>query len=192
MSEFKVGDRVAFAGPMPGTYAEYAALDAGLVVPVPDAMGANDAAAILMQGLTAHYLTHDAHRMRAGEWAFVHAAAGGVGRLVATYARTMGARVMGGTTQSHKLNTIRSNGADEAVDIREPGLALRAREISGGGCAVVFDSVGGRYFEENLRCLAARGDLVVYGMSDGTIPPFDVARLSGFYDSDLNGSLRVS
>ena len=78
------------------------------------------------------------------------------------------------------------------MNIREAGLAQRIREISNGGCAAVLDSVGGRYFEENLKCLAARGDLVIYGMSDGPIAPFDVARLSGFYDDDLNGSLRVS
>ena len=105
---FKVGDRVAFAGPMPGTYAEYAAISADLVVPVPDAMSANDAATILMQGLTAHYLTHDAHRTQPDEWVFVHAAAGGVGRFAAAYAKSMGARVIGGTTQGHKVADIRS------------------------------------------------------------------------------------
>jgi NADPH2:quinone reductase len=191
VSTFAKGDRVAFGGPMPGAYAEYAAIDAGLVVPVPLGLGLDAAAAILMQGMTAHYLTHDAHPAKPGEWVLVHAAAGGVGRIIVAYAKSLGANVIGCSRSDGRLDEILRFGADAALNIDRADFGKKVREIT-GGCHAVYDSLGGSYFEANLGCLRTRGDMVVYGLAAGQIAPFDPARLSGFYDADFGGSLRIT
>jgi NADPH2:quinone reductase len=188
VTEFAVGDRVAYVS-MPGVYADAAVLAADELVPVPDGLSLDLAAASLMQGMTAHYLTHDAHRVAEGEWVLVHAAAGGVGRLAVAYARSLGASVVGTTSSERRRALIEAAGA-VAMDVRSPALVDDVLAATGGVHAV-YDSLGGPYFESNLRMLRARGDLVIYGLAAGAIEPFDPGRLSGFYDEDLHGSLGI-
>lgn len=186
--EFNVGDRVIYGG----HHAEYMATATDGVVKIPDGVSLELAAAITTQGLTGHYLTHDAYPVRPGDWVLVHAAAGGVGRIVTAYAKYLGANVIGGTSSVAKLDSVLAAGADVAINVTDPGHVQRVLEKSDGGCHVVYDSLGGPYFEGNLRCLRERGDLVGYGLSAGPVTPFDPGRLSGFFDADLNGSLRVT
>lgn len=192
VSGLRLGDRVAYAGPMPGAYADFAAIDAALVVPVPDAVDFDTAAAVLMQGMTAHYLAHDAHVIQPGEYVLVYAAATGVGRLIAAYARSLGAHAAGTSRCPERQAEMRRGGVDLALDADDPDFLQRIRDWSGGGCHVLYDSLGGPYFERSLKCLRTRGDLVSYGLAAGPVPPFDVARLAGYYDADINGSLRIS
>lgn len=187
VADFAVGDRVVYGG----NYADYMAIDADRVVGVPDEVDLELAAAVHLQGLTGHYLTHDAHPVRPGEWVLVHAAAGGVGRIATAYAKALGGNVIGGTSSDTKLTDVLAAGANVAINVRCPDYVERVREASAGGCHAVYDSLGGSYFEGNLRCLRERGDLVGYGLAAGPITPFDPGRLSGIFDADLRGSLRV-
>ena len=129
--------------------------------------------------------------VRYGEWVLVHAAAGGVGRIVVAYAKALGGRVVGGTSDEATLDDVLAAGADIAVDVTDPEYVQQVLDATDGGCHVVYDSLGGQYLEPNLHCLRERGDLVGYGLAAGRIPPFDPGRLSGHFDADLNGSLRV-
>jgi NADPH2:quinone reductase len=182
-----VGDRVLHDG----HYVEYTVAAAHRLVGVPDGVSFELAVTVGTQGGTAHYLTHDAHPVLEGEWVLVHAAAGGVGRIVVAYAKELGGRVVGGTSDETKLGEVLATGADAAVNVTDPQYVRRVLDATGGGCHVVYDSLGGRFFEPNLHCLRERGDLVGYGLAAGRIPPFDPGRLSGHFDADLNGSLRV-
>ena len=188
VKEYVVGDRVVYGG----HHAEYMVAAVDGVVPVPDDVSLELAATVSTQGLTAHYLTHDAYPVHPGDWVLVHAAAGGVGRIATAYAKALGGNVIGGTSSDAKLDDVLATGADLAINVTDPGYVQHVLEASVGGCHAVYDSLGGSYFEPNLRCLRSRGDLVIYGLTTGPITPFDPSRLSGFFDSDLNGSLRVT
>jgi NADPH:quinone reductase len=174
----KVGDRVAWSGVL-GSYAEYVAASADSLVPVPASVSDEQAAAAMMQGLTAHYLANDAHKLKAGETALVHAAAGGVGLLLVQMARAIGARVIGTASSQEKANLAREAGAEEVIVFTRQDFEAEVQRLTGGkGVDVVYDGVGKATFEKNLNVLRPRGMLVLYGMSSGPVPPVDPAKLS--------------
>ncbi len=174
----KVGDRVAWSGAL-GSYAEYVAVSADSLVPVPTTLTDEQAAAAMMHGLTAHYLANDAHKLKAGETALVHAAAGGVGLLLVQMARAIGARVIGTASSEEKAKLAREAGADEVIIFTRQDFETEVKRLTGGkGVDVVYDGVGKATFEKNLNVMHLRGMLVLYGMSSGPVPPVDPAKLS--------------
>jgi NADPH2:quinone reductase len=174
----KVGDRVAWSGSL-GSYAEYVAATADSLVPVPANITDEQAAAAMMHGLTAHYLANDAHKLKAGETALVHAAAGGVGLLLVQMARAIGARVIGTASSEEKAKLAREAGADEVIIFTKQDFEPEVKRLTGGkGVDVVYDGVGKATFEKNLNVMRLRGMLVLYGMSSGPVPPVDPAKLS--------------
>ncbi len=174
----KVGDRVSWSGAL-GSYAEYVMASSETLVPVPAALTDQQAAAVMMHGLTAHYLVNDAHKLKAGETALVHAAAGGVGLLLVQMARAIGARVIGTASSEEKARLAREAGADEVIVFTQQDFEVEAKRLTGGkGVDVVYDGVGKATFEKNLNVLRPRGMLVLYGMSSGPVPPVDPAKLS--------------
>jgi NADPH2:quinone reductase len=174
----RVGDRVAWSGTL-GSYAECVAASADSLVPIPDAITDQQAAAAMMHGLTAHYLVNDAHKLKAGETALVHAAAGGVGLLLVQMARAIGARVIGTASSDEKAKLAREAGADEVIVFTRQDFESEVKRLTGGkGVEVVYDGVGNATFEKNLNVMRLRGMLVLYGMSSGPVPPVDPAKLS--------------
>jgi len=174
----KVGDRVAWSGTL-GSYAEYVTAPEEHLVPIPSSITDEQAAAAMMHGLTAHYLVNDAHKLKAGETALAHAAAGGVGLLLVQMARAAGARVIGTVSSEEKAQLARDAGADEVVVFTRQDFQSEVNRLTGGkGVDVVYDGVGKDTFEKNLNVLRPRGMLVLYGMSSGPVPPVDPARLS--------------
>jgi NADPH2:quinone reductase len=174
----KVGDRVAWSGVL-GSYAEYVVSPEEHLVPVPDSISDEQAAAAMMHGLTAHYLVNDAHKLKAGETALVHAAAGGVGLLLVQMARAIGARVIGTASSAEKAALAREAGADEVIVFAQQDFETEVKRLTGGkGVDVVYDGVGKATFEKNLNVMRLRGMLVLYGMSSGPVPPVDPAKLS--------------
>jgi len=174
----RVGDRVAWAGAL-GSYAEEAVVPADKLVPVPEGLEWDEAAAAPLQGMTAHYLATDTHRLQAGETALVHAAAGGVGLLLVQVAKMKGARVLGTVSTPEKAALAREAGADETIRYTEEDFLEAVKRITGGwGVEVVYDSVGRTTFDRSLESLAVRGTLALYGQSSGVVPPVDPARLA--------------
>src|SRR5580692_4262587 len=174
----KVGDRVAWSGAL-GSYAEYVAASADSLVPVPANITDEQASAAMMHGLTAHYLANDAHKLKAGETALVHAAAGGVGLLLVQMARAIGARVIGTASSEEKAALAREAGADEVIVFTRQDFESEVKRLTGGkGVDVVYDGVGKATLEKNLNVMRLRGMLVLYGMSSGPVPPVDPAKLS--------------
>ena len=174
----KVGDRVAWSGAL-GSYAEHVAASVDSLVPVPSGVSDQQAAAAMMHGLTAHYLVNDAHKLKAGETALVHAAAGGVGLLLVQMARAIGARVIGTASSDDKARLAREAGADEVIVFTRQDFESEVKRLTGGkGVDVVYDGVGKATFEKNLNVMRLRGMLVLYGMSSGPVPPVDPAKLS--------------
>jgi NADPH2:quinone reductase len=174
----KVGDRVAWSGTL-GSYAEYVATPEEHLVTVPASVTDEQAAAIMMHGLTAHYLVNDAHKLKAGETALVHAAAGGVGLLLVQMARAIGARVIGTASSEKKARLAREAGADEVIVFTNQDFESEVKRLTDGkGVEVVYDGVGKATFEKNLNVMRLRGMLVLYGMSSGPVPPVDPAKLS--------------
>lgn len=174
----KPGDRVAYAGPL-GAYAEYTAVPAERLVPVPAGVSDRDAAAAMLQGMTAHYLLYDTFPLKAGQTALVHAAAGGVGLLLVQMAHNIGARVIGTVSTEEKAKLARQAGADEMILYTTSDFEAETKRITGGkGIDVVYDSVGKTTFEKGLNVLRPRGMMVLYGGSSGAVPPFDLIQLS--------------
>ncbi|MGA8503542.1 MAG: quinone oxidoreductase [Candidatus Sulfotelmatobacter sp.] len=173
----KVGDRVAWSGVL-GSYAEFVVSPEELLVPVPAAISDEQAAAAMVHGLTAHYLANDAHKLKAGETALVHAAAGGVGLLLVQMARAIGARVIGTVSSEEKAELAREAGADDVIVFTRQDFEPEVKRLTGGkGVEVVYDGVGKATFEKNLNVMRLRGILVLYGMSSGSVLPVDPARL---------------
>ncbi|GAA4971282.1 quinone oxidoreductase [Kineococcus glutinatus] len=173
---FAAGDLVAWKG-APGSYAERVVVPAGELVPVPAGVGAETAAAVMLQGLTAHYLATSTHPVAAGEWAVVHAAAGGVGLLLTQIVKRRGGHVLATTSTPDKADLARAAGADEVAGYDD--FAERARELTRGrGVAVVYDGVGRATFDAGLRALRPRGTFVLFGGASGQVPPFDLQRLN--------------
>ncbi len=173
VEEPKPGDRVAWAMQL-GGYAEQAIVDAWKLVPVPAGLAQEQAAAAMLQGMTAHYLTRSTWPLRAGETAVVHAAAGGVGLLLVQMAKQIGATVVGVVSTEEKARLARIAGAQHVVVTASEDFVAVAKEVSSGrGADVVYDSVGRDTFERSLQCLRPRGMLVSFGQSSGPIAAFD-------------------
>jgi NADPH:quinone reductase len=188
VQQLREGDRVAYAGPMVGAYAELAAVPQEVLVPVPDQLPWK-AAAVLLQGMTAHMLAHDVHHGSAGEWALVHAAAGGTGSLLVQFLLRQGVRVLASASSEQKAEYLRSLGVEHVIDHRQADLVEAVHAIVAGGVDVVFDSVGRATFEASLRSVRTKGLIVAFGQSSGPVPPMDVARLSGLTGEGLPGSV---
>jgi NADPH2:quinone reductase len=178
VTEVRPGDRVAYAM-NPGSYAEYAVVPSWKLVPVPDGVSFDQAAAAMLQGMTAHYLSHSTFPLAKGHEALVHAAAGGVGLLLVQMAKKLGARVFGTVSTEEKAKAARGAGADVVIRYTEEDFeSVVKRETSNRGIDVVYDSVGKTTFEKSLKCLKPRGMLALYGQSSGPVPPFDPAELA--------------
>jgi NADPH2:quinone reductase len=170
----KAGDRVTYAG-APGSYAEYAVVPAWRLVPVPAALSFDQAAALMLQGMTAHYLLHTTHPTRAGEIVLVHSAAGGVGLLAVQMAKMLGARVIGTVSTPEKARLAKEAGADDVINYSQTDFAEEVKRITNGrGVDLVLDAVGKPTFLKGLDALTVRGHMVVYGRSGGApdaLPP---------------------
>ncbi|MFI6579576.1 quinone oxidoreductase family protein [Embleya sp. NPDC050493] len=177
VTDLSVGDVVATADvPMPGAYAEQVVLPADRVVRVPEGVSAEQAAAVLLQGLTVHVLTRDSHPVRAGDTALVHAAAGGVGLLLTQVLRSLGVRVIGTVSSAAKEEAARQAGAHEVIRYTKVDFAAEIGRLTGGaGVDVVYDAVGKTTFEGSIASLRPRGTFVLYGQSGGKIPPIDLS-----------------
>jgi len=186
------GDRVAYAGPMVGVYAELAAVPRSVLVAVPAGLDNRDAAAVLLQGMTTQLMTHDVHLGRPGETALVHAAAGGTGSLLVQFLLAQGVTVIATASPGPKTAYLRSLGVDHVLDSRRPDLADAVLGVVPGGVDVVFDSVGRATFETSLRAVRPMGLIVEFGQSSGPVPPVDIARLSGLTGEGLPGSLTLT
>jgi len=175
---FTVGDAVASTNVM-GSYAEYALVPAAMLVKVPDGVDLKIAAAVILQGMTAHYLSHSTYALKAGDTALVHAAAGGTGRLLTQMAHMRGARVIATVSTEAKAELARAAGADEVILYTEADFETETKRFTDGrGVDVVYDSVGMTTFEKSLNSLRARGMMVLFGGSSGAVPPFDLIQLS--------------
>jgi NADPH2:quinone reductase len=167
------GDRVVSETAV-GTYAEYAIVPEERVVPLPDGVDARLAAAVMLQGLTAHYLAYSTYPLKSGDTCLVHAAAGGVGLLLCQIASRLGARVIGTTGTEAKARLARAAGASDVILYNEIDFVKELKRLTGGaGVQVVYDSVGRNTFLRGLDCLAPRGMMVLYGQSSGPVDPFD-------------------
>jgi NADPH2:quinone reductase len=173
VEDLRPGDRVVYAS-HPGAYAEYAVVPAWKLVRVPDSLDIRQAAAVMLQGLTAHYLTHSTYPLKPGDVALVHAAAGGVGHLLVQIAKQRGARVIGTVSTEEKARLARESGADEVIVYTKADFEAEVKRLTGGrGVDVVYDSVGQATFDKSLNCLRPRGMMVLFGQSSGRVPPFD-------------------
>jgi NADPH2:quinone reductase len=178
VKQLKVGDRVAFTMVM-GSYAEYAAVPEDRLVKIPRGVSYQQAAAAMLQGMTAHYLSHDTYPLKKGQTALVHAAAGGVGLLLVQMAKNIGARVIGTVSTEEKAKLARDAGADDVILYTQSDFEIETRKLTDGhGVDVVYDSVGKTTFEKGLNVLRPRGYMVLFGGSSGAVPPFDLIQLS--------------
>jgi NADPH2:quinone reductase len=173
VTEVAPGDRVAYAMAR-GSYAEYAVVPAAQLVKIPAAIDFQTAAAAMLQGMTAHYLTHSTFALKSGDTCLVHAAAGGAGLLLVQMARRIGARVFGTVSTEAKAQLARQAGADEIIFYTQQDFEAEVRRLTGGrGVDVVYDSVGATTFAKSLGCLRPRGMLALFGQSSGPVAPFD-------------------
>jgi NADPH2:quinone reductase len=178
VTDVRPGDRVASVN-VRGSYAELAIAPADRLVVLPEGTDPRVAAAVLVQGMTAHYLTHSTYSLRAADTCLVHAAAGGVGLLLCQMASQRGARVIGTVSSEEKAALAREAGANEVILYTKQDTAAEVRRITGGrGVQVVYDSVGRTTFESSLDCLIPRGMLVLFGQSSGAVGPFDPQALN--------------
>ncbi len=178
VKSFKPGDRVAYTG-IPGSYAEYAAVPADRLVLLPPGITEHQAAAAMLQGMTAHYLVHDTYPLKKGETALIHAAAGGAGLLLVQMAKNIGARVIGTAGTEEKAKLAREAGADEVILYAQEDFEAETKRLTDGkGVHVVYDGVGKTTFDKDLNILRPRGYLVLFGASSGPVPPFDLVKLS--------------
>jgi NADPH:quinone reductase len=175
---FKPGDRVAYTG-IRGSYAEYAAVPADRLILLPPGITEQQAAAAMLQGMTAHYLVHDTYPLKNGETALIHAAAGGVGLLLVQMAKNIGARVIATVGTEEKAKLAREAGADEVILYSQQDFEVETKRLTDGkGVHVVYDGVGKRTFDKDLEVLRPRGYLVLFGASSGAVPPFDLGKLA--------------
>lgn len=178
-SELRVGDRVAYASPPLGAYAERRIMPADRVVPIPHDIDDRTAAAMMLKGMTAQYLLRRTYRVQPGETILVHAAAGGVGLILCQWAKHLGARVIGTVGSDEKAELARRHGCDHPIVYSREDFVQRLKDITDGkGVAVVYDSVGRDTFERSLDCLQPLGTAVLFGQSSGPVPPFDLGLLA--------------
>jgi NADPH2:quinone reductase len=174
----KVGDRVAWCH-VTGTYAEFAVAPVSKLIAIPEDVSTRQAAAAMLQGMTAHYLAHSTYPIQKGDDVLIHAGAGGVGLLLIQMAKHLGARVITTVSTEEKAVLAHRAGADEAILYTREDFAAKVRQLTGGrGVPVVYDSVGKTTFDGSLACLRTRGMMVLYGGSSGPVPPFDLIQLS--------------
>ncbi len=173
VSEVVVGDRVAY-GMNIGSYAEYAIVPSRLLVKLPEGVTSQQGAAVMIQGMTAHYLASSTYPLKSGDTCLVHAAAGGTGALLVQIAKLRGARVLGTVSTEEKARIAKEAGADEVIRYTEVDFEEAVKELTGGkGVQVVYDSVGKDTFDQSLNCLAPRGYMVLFGQASGVVGPFD-------------------
>jgi NADPH:quinone reductase len=173
------GDRVAYAGGPPGSYAEARVMPAGILVPIPEGVTDQTAAAVMLKGMTSQYLIRRTYPVKAGETVLFHAAAGGVGLIACQWLKALGATVIGTVGSDEKAEVARAHGCDHVIVSTREDIARRVREITGGvGVPVVYDSVGKDTFLGSLDSLRPRGLMVSFGNSSGKVAPFDIGILS--------------
>ena len=178
VTTIRVGDRVSYA-PVIGAYAEYAVVAADRLIPVPDSVDLRTAAAVTLQGMTAHYLTTSTCPLKQGDTALIHAAAGGVGLLLVQVAKMKGARVFGTVSTPEKAKLAREAGADEVILYGEQDFEAEVMRLTGGkGVNAVYDAVGKTTFDKSVNCVGVRGVLALFGQSSGPVPPFELSRLA--------------
>ena len=178
VKSFKPGDRVAYTG-IRGSYAEYAAVPADRLVLLPPGISEQQAAAAMLQGMTAHYLLYDTYPLKKGETALIHAAAGGVGLLLVQMAKNIGARVIATAGTEEKAKLARAAGADEVILYAQQDFEVETKRLTDGkGVHVVYDGVGKTTFDKDLNVLRPRGYLVLFGAASGPVPLFDVGKLA--------------
>ncbi|MCU7845281.1 MAG: quinone oxidoreductase [Candidatus Thiodiazotropha sp. (ex Monitilora ramsayi)] len=179
VSDFSVGDRVAYAGGPLGAYSEARNFPAERLVKIPEGISEKTAAAMMLKGMTAEYLACRTYRVKAGETILVHAASGGVGQILCQWASAIGATVIGTVGSDEKAAIAKQLGCNHTINYREESIPEQVMEFTGGkGVPVVYDSVGRDTFESSLACLSPRGLLVSFGQSSGKVPPFDITELS--------------
>ena len=179
VTEVAVGDRVAYTGGPLGAYAECRNIDAALLVPLPAAISFEQAAAMLMQGLTAQFLLRRTYPVKAGETLLIHAAAGGVGLIAVQWAKALGATVIGTVSSDEKAAIAHAHGCDHTIIYTRENFPARVRELTGGeGVPVVYDSIGRDTFMDSLACLRPLGLMVSFGNASGAVPPFDIGTLA--------------
>jgi NADPH2:quinone reductase len=182
VSGVKVGDLVTYCG-VPGAYAQKAAVPSGSLIKMPRGLDAKTGAAVLLQGMTAHYLVHTTYPVKGGDSCLVHAGAGGTGALLIQMAKRAGARVFATVSTEEKAALAREAGADQVIIYTREDFEEAIKKATGGkGLQVVYDAVGKTTFDKSLRCLAPRGYMVLFGQASGPVPPMEPSRLA-------NGSL---
>lgn len=187
VTEVKVGDRVAYASNPVGSYAEARVMTAERLVKIPDNITDQQAASMMLKGMTAQYLLHRTYKVKAGDTILVHAAAGGVGLILCQWAKHIGANVIGTVGSAEKASLAKAHGADHVIRYDSEDFVARVAEITGGKkCHVVYDGVGKTTFSKSLDCIAPLGLMVSYGAASGKMDPLDVGSLAG------KGSLYVT
>lgn len=180
VTEFRPGDRVAYAGGSPGAYAEVRNMPFKPLVKIPESISYETAAAMMLKGLTVQYLFHRTYKVKAGETILFHAAAGGVGLIAMQWAKALGATVIGTVGSEEKAELARRDGCDHTILYRSEDVPGRVREITGGRMVpVVYDSVGKDTFQASLDSLAPFGLMVSFGNASGPVPPFPLTALKG-------------
>jgi len=178
VKSLKPGDRVAYTGVL-GAYAEHAAVPADRLVRVPAGMTDQQAAAAMLQGMTAHYLLYSTYQLKKGDTALIHAAAGGMGLLLVQMAKNIGARVIGTAGSAEKVKLAREAGADEVINYSQQDFEAETKRLTEGkGVHVVYDGVGKSTFDKDFEVLRPRGWLVLFGGASGPVPPFDPMKLT--------------
>jgi len=185
--DFSPGDRVAYASPPLGAYAQARNIAAGRLVPLPDGIDFEQAAAMMLQGMTAEYLLRRTYPVQAGQTVLFHAAAGGVGLIFSQWAKHLGATVIGTVGSEEKAAIAKAHGCDHTILYREEDVVARVRELTAGkGVPVVYDGVGRDTWTASLDCLAPRGMMVSFGNASGKVPPLELGELTS------RGSLYVT
>jgi NADPH2:quinone reductase len=180
VNDLKAGDRVAYVARPPGAYAQERVLPAAQVIRLPDAVSDEQAASVMLQGLTAQYLLRRTYRVKAGDTILIQAAAGGVGLLVCQWAKALGATVIGTVGSDEKAEIAKAHGCDHAIVYTRENFTKRVREITNGaGVPVVYDSIGKDTFTGSLDCLAPLGMFVSFGNASGPLPPIDSSEFAG-------------
>lgn len=186
VKDFKIGDRVAYTSIL-GSYAQRNVIPADRLIKLPKKISFQQAAAVTLQGITAHYLTHSTYPLKKNQTCLIHAAAGGVGLLLCQVAKLLGAEVIGTVSSEAKGALAKKAGADYVINYARQDFVSEVKRITGGkGVSVVYDGVGLATFEKSLDCLMPRGMMVLFGQSSGTVPPFDLG------DLNRKGSLYVT
>ncbi len=187
VTHVKVGDRVAYAGRPAGSYSQARVMPADIIVKLPDAIGFEQAAAMMLQGMTVQYLLNSTYKVQKGDTVLFHAAAGGVGSIACQWLKALGATVIGTVGSPEKAALAKSMGCDHTILYREEDFVKRVREITDGkGVPVVYDSIGKDTFMKSLDCLSPLGTMVTFGNASGPVPPLDLSILAG------KGSIKVT